>query len=96
MTGSEEKTEQNECMKKNARASCVKSCFCYMTTASIGRGRCAIYLLVIALVSSLCVVVVHAGTNGGASVCAGGGGGRFLTTRLRFLTHLFPRKLTSG
>ena len=74
-------------MKKNARASCVKSCFCYMTTASIGRGRCAIYLLVIALVSSLCVVVVHAGTNGGASVCAGAAR-RFLT-RLRFLTTFF-------
>lgn len=75
-------------MKKNARvSSCVKSCFCYMTTASIGRGRCAIYLLVIALVSSLCVVVVHAGTNGGASVCAGAAR-RFLT-RLRFLTTFF-------
>lgn len=75
-------------MKKTARvSSCVKSCFCYMTTASIGRGRCAIYLLVIALVSSLCVVVVHAGTNGGASVCAGAAR-RFLT-RLRFLTTFF-------
>ena len=74
--------------KEKTRASCVKSCFCYMTTASIGRGRCAIYLLVIALVSSLCVVVVHAGTNGGASVCAGAAR-RFLTTRLRFLTTFF-------
>ena len=76
----------HECMKKNARVVC-KVVF-LLHDYRVNRTRTLRDISTsIALVSSLCVVVVHAGTNGGASVCAGAAR-RFLT-RLRFLTTFF-------